>query len=294
MPDPLIRPSIKELGKSLLKKLHKDPDDVTEEEILQIVDIGEEAGAIESTEKELIENIFDFNNHSAEDVMTHRTNVSAVSLEDDRDTILSLIKETGLSRFPVYGEDMDDIVGILNARNFLLNCLEPDPKPLADLLRPAYFVPETLQADVLFRDMQKKKVHMAVVVDEYGGMSGIVTMEDLLEEIVGNIYDEFDPQAPTPVVRLDENLWRIDGTASMEDISDALEIDLPLDDEFDTLGGLVFSALTFIPEDGSTPEVDVSGLHIRVEKFEEHRVVSALVSRIPEPSVPEEISESDE
>ena len=187
MPDPLIRPSIKELGKSLLKKLHKDPDDVTEEEILQIVDIGEEAGAIESTEKELIENIFDFNNHSAEDVMTHRTNVSAVSLEDDRDTILSLIKETGLSRFPVYGEDMDDIVGILNARNFLLNCLEPDPKPLADLLRPAYFVPETLQADVLFRDMQKKKVHMAVVVDEYGGMSGIVTMEDLLEEIVGNI-----------------------------------------------------------------------------------------------------------
>lgn len=294
MPDPLIRPSIKELGKSLLKKLHKDPDDVTEEEILQIVDIGEEAGAIESTEKELIENIFDFNNHSAEDVMTHRTNVSAVSLEDDRDTILSLIKETGLSRFPVYGEDMDDIVGILNARNFLLNCLEPDPKPLADLLRPAYFVPETLQADVLFRDMQKKKVHMAVVVDEYGGMSGIVTMEDLLEEIVGNIYDEFDPQAPTPVVRLDENLWRIDGTASMEDISEALEIDLPLDDEFDTLGGLVFSALTFIPEDGSTPEVDVSGLHIRVEKFEEHRVVSALVSRIPEPSVPEEISESDE
>lgn len=294
MPDPLIRPSIKELGKSLLKKLHKDPDDVTEEEILQIVDIGEEAGAIESTEKELIENIFDFNNHSAEDVMTHRTNVSAVSLEDDRDTILSLIKETGLSRFPVYGEDMDDIVGILNARNFLLNCLEPDPKPLADLLRPAYFVPETLQADVLFRDMQKKKVHMAVVVDEYGGMSGIVTMEDLLEEIVGNIYDEFDPQAPTPVVRLDENLWRIDGTASMEDISEALEIDLPLDDEFDTLGGLVFSALTFIPEDGSTPEVDVSGLHIRVEKFEEHRVVSALVSRIPESSVPEEISESDE
>ena len=142
--------------------------------------------------------------------------------------------------------------------------------------------------------MQKKKVHMAVVVDEYGGMSGIVTMEDLLEEIVGNIYDEFDPQAPTPVVRLDENLWRIDGTASMEDISEALEIDLPLDDEFDTLGGLVFSALTFIPEDGSTPEVDVSGLHIRVEKFEEHRVVSALVSRIPEPSVPEEISESDE
>lgn len=291
MPDPLIRPSIKTLGKSLLKKLHKDPDDVTEEEILQIVDIGEEAGAIESAEKELIENIFDFNNHSAEDVMTHRTNVSAISLEDDRETILSLIRKTGLSRYPVYGEDMDDIIGILNARNFLLNCLEKDPKPLRDLLRPAYFVPETLQADVLFRDMQKKKVHMAVVVDEYGGMSGIVTMEDLLEEIVGNIYDEFDPQATAPVTRLEDNLWRIDGAASLEDISEALEIDLPEEEEFETLGGLVFSVLTFIPEDGSTPEVDAAGLHIKVEKFEDHRVVFALVSKNPE-EPPEEESDT--
>ncbi len=294
MPDPLIRPSIKDLGKSLLKKLHKDPDDVTEEEILQIVDIGEEAGAIESTEKELIENIFDFNNHSAEDVMTHRTNVSAISIDDDRDTILSMIRETGLSRYPVYGEDMDDIIGILNARNFLLNCLDLNPKPLRDLLRPAYFVPETLQADILFRDMQKKKVHMAIVVDEYGGMSGVVTMEDLLEEIVGNIYDEFDPQATTPVVRLEDNLWRIAGAATLEEVAEAMEIELPLDDEFDTLGGLVFSALTFIPDDGSTPEVDVAGLHIRVEKFEDHHVVSALVSKNPEESVKEPSTEEAE
>lgn len=266
----------------MLRKLHKEPDDVTEEEILQIVDIGEEAGNIESAEKELIENIFDFNNHSAEDVMTHRTNVSAISADSDRETVLSLIRETGLSRYPVYGEDMDDIIGILNARNFLLNCLEKDPKPLRDLLRPAYFVPETIQADVLFRDMQKKKVHMAVVVDEYGGVSGIVTMEDLLEEIVGNIYDEFDPQTPAQIVRLEDNLWRIDGAAPLEEIAEALDADLPLDDEFETLGGLVFSALTFIPDDGSTPEVDVAGLHISVEKFEEHHVVSALVSLLPQ------------
>mgnify|MGYP003299900361 CR=1 FL=1 len=283
MPDPGIRPSLKNFGKGLFKKFRLGPEEVTEEEILQIVDIGEEAGAIESAEKELIENIFNFNNRSAEEVMTHRTNVYSIALDDDRDTILALIRETGLSRFPVYGEDMDDIIGTLTARHYLLNCLSDKPLPLRDLVRPAYFVPETLQADVLFRDMQKKKVHMAIVIDEYGGMSGIVTMEDLLEEIVGNIYDEFDPATVTPVEKLEENLWRVSGSATLEEVSEALDTPLTLSDEFDTLGGLVFSVLTSIPEDGSTPEVDADGLHIQVEKMEDHHVVSALVRILPSP-----------
>ena len=145
-------------------------------------------------------------------------------------------------------------------------------------------MPETVQADALFRDMQKKKIHMAIVVDEYGGMSGIVTMEDLLEEIVGNIYDETDREAVAEIVPLTEDTWRISGSAPLEDVAEALDISLPLEEEYDTLGGLIFSQFTTIPQDGATPEVDAFGLHIQVEKIEDHRVESALVTKLPEES----------
>lgn len=266
----------------------EDADDVTEEDIRLLVDCGEEAGAIEETEKELIENIFEFNNRTAEDVMTHRTDVVALWIGDDRDTVVKTILETGYSRFPVYDRDMDDIIGILNIRDFLLNSHAERPLPMRALLREPFFVPGTVQADALFRDMQKRKVHMAVVVDEYGGVSGVVTMEDLLEEIVGNIYDEFDRHAEAQIVQLDENLWRIPGAAPLEEVMEALGVRLDTEEDYDTLGGLVFDQLTTIPEDGSHPEVDVEGLHIRVERMAEHRVESALVSLIPPEDVREE------
>ena len=176
---------------------HAETEEVTEQEIRMLVDIGEEAGAIESAEREMIENIFEFNNQSAEDIMIHRTDVTSLWVEDPPETVLETIRTTGLSRFPVYDRNTDDIIGILNTRDYLLELREKQPRPLRALLREAYFVPETVQADALFRDMQKRKNHIAIVVDEYGGLSGIVTMEDLLEEIVGNIYDETDPAAET-------------------------------------------------------------------------------------------------
>ena len=253
---------------------------VSEDEIRMMVDLGEERGAIESTEKELIENIFDFNNTTAEDVMIHRTDMTLVWLEDTAEEVLGLIRESGLSRFPVCHEDADDIIGILNTRDYLLNAQLPKPRPLRSLLRPAYFVPESVRTDVLFRDMQSKKVHMAIVVDEYGGTSGLVTMEDLLEEIVGNIYDEFDPQEAQEIIPLGENLWRVAGSAGLEAVGEALDLHLPEETEFDTLGGLVFAQLSVIPEDGSRFEVDALGLHIRVEDFTDHRVEWALVSRL--------------
>ena len=259
---------------------HAEQEEVTEEEIRMMVDMGGETGAIEETEKEMIENLFEFNNRTAEDVMTHRTNVTSLWVGADTDTILQTIRESGLSRFPVYDEDMDDIVGTLNARSFLLNTAMGSPRSVREMLHEAYFVPETVQADQLFRNMQMKKVHMAVVLDEYGGMSGIVTMEDLLEEIVGNIYDEFDPQAEAEIVKLSEDTWRISGAAPLEDVAEALDIGLPLEEEYDTLGGLIFNQFTTIPQDGSTPEVDVEGLHIQVEKIEDHRVESALVTKL--------------
>ena len=270
----------------LLRLMGIDPnaeaEEVTEEDIRALVDMGEESGAIEEAEKEMIENIFEFNNLTAENVMTHRTDVTAIWVDEEWDVILQTIRETGLSRFPVYNEDMDDIIGTLNTRVFLLNMQTEKPRTLREMIREAYFVPSTVQADMLFRNMQMKKIHMAIVVDEYGGMAGIVTMEDLLEEIVGNIYDEFDPQTEAEIARVSDDTWRISGQAALADVADALAVELPTDEDYDTLGGLIFSHFTLIPEDGSQPEVDCHGLHIVVEKIEDHRVETALVTKLPE------------
>ena len=291
----VFRPAIWVLSKSshaTLRLLGIDPSDVEEEvsedEILMMVDIGEETGAIETSEKELIENIFEFNNNTAEDVMIHRTDMVMVWVEDQAEEILRTIEESGLSRFPVYDENADDIVGVLSTRDYLFNTHRKEPKAFRDLLRPAYFVPESVRTDVLFRDMQSKKVHMAIVVDEYGGTSGLVTMEDLLEEIVGNIYDEFDPQDEQDITRLEDNLWRVAGSAELELLAEELDVDLPEEEEYDTLGGLIFSQLSVIPEDGSQLEMDVCGLHVKVEELADRRVEWALVSKLELPVAEEE------
>lgn len=259
---------------------HADEENVSESEIRMMVDLGEEKGTIETSEKELIENIFEFNNMTAEDVMIHRTDMVVIWIGDSDVEIIKTIEESGLSRFPVYDEDADDIIGTLSTRDYLLNIRISSPKPLKEIIRPAYFVPESVRTDVLFRDMQSKKVHMAIVVDEYGGTSGLVTMEDLLEEIVGNIYDEFDLPDEQEITPVEENLWRVAGSAELEDVSKVLNIDLPESEEYETLGGLVFAQLSVIPEDGSKLTVDACGLHIQVEEIVDHRVEWALVSKL--------------
>ena len=269
-------------------------EEVTEEEIRMMVDIGSESGAIEQDERTMIENIFEFNNTTAADVMVHRMDVVALQADAPDEVILQVLRESGLSRFPVYGDDIDDIVGILNIRDFLLNKMQPTPKPTRQLLRKPYLVPETVAADTLFNNMQTQKVHMAIVVDEYGGMSGIVTMEDLLEEIVGNIYDEFDPNEDVEIEKLEDNLWRVTGTVELETLAEALEVELPLDEDFDTLGGLVFNAFPRIPEDGSTPEVTLHGLHIQVELINDHRIEKALVSKVAEDTEDDEAANEEE
>jgi len=278
------------LYKPIMRMIHKE-EEVSEDEIMALVEEGEESGAIESSEKELIENIFEFNNTTAEDVMVHRTDMVMLSLQDSEEEIVETIRTSGLSRFPVCKDRADDVMGILATREYLLNARLDEPKPLEQLLRPAYFVPETVRADVLFRDMQSRKTHMALVVDEYGGISGLVTMEDLLEEIVGNIYDEFDPQDEQQIIRLEENLWKAAGAAELEELAQAMGLELPEDEEderdYDTVGGLVFAQLDVIPEDGSRPVVEALGLRVRVEELTDRRVEWALVEKL-EPVAAEE------
>ena len=273
------------LWRPVLRLLHRK-DQVSEDNIMAMVEEGEESGAIRSNEKEFIENVLDFDNTTAKDVMVHRTDMVTLSADAEEGEILEAIRQSGLSRFPVYGEDADDIVGILSTRDYLLNFHQPDPLPLKELLRPAYFVPETVGADVLFHDMQTKKTHLALVVDEYGGTSGLVTLEDLLEELVGNIYDEFDPQEEQEIIQLEGDRWRVSGSADLEELAEAMGFALPEDEErdYDTLGGLVFSQLSVIPEDGSRPVVEALGLRIQVEELCERRVEWALVEKLtPDP-----------
>ena len=261
----------------------EDTEDVSESQIRMMVDIGEEKGAIESTERDLIENIFEFNNVTAFDAMIHRTDMVVIYEEDTDEEILKTIKESGLSRFPVCGEDVDDILGILRTREYLINSLAENPKPLRDIIAPAYFVPETVKADVLFRDMQAKKVQFAIVLDEFGGTSGLVTMEDLVEEVFGNIYDEFDLHEDLPLEKIGDNLWRAAGTLELETLFEELEMPYEESEDYSTLGGLVFSQFSVIPADGTNPETDVMGLHIRVEELREHRIEWTTISKLPDP-----------
>ncbi|MCR4886681.1 MAG: hemolysin family protein [Clostridiales bacterium] len=287
------------LARGLVRLFGVDPsagdEQVTEEEIRALVDKGGEKGVIESDEKEMINNVFEFGDLTAADCMTHRTDVTALWIRDDEETIRKVIKESGLSRFPVYDEDIDDIVGILSTREYLLNAGEKNPKPLKALLREAYFVPETVPTDVLLRNMQHAKTHIAIVVDEYGGMSGIVTMEDLLEEIVGNIYDEFDPAAESEIQPLPDGSFRVSGTADLDSVSEAIGAELPHDEDYDTLGGLIFSRFSTIPQDGTKPELtlyltpdgekpeegEAARLHIQVESIEDRRIEWARIRVIP-------------
>lgn len=266
----------------MLRLLGIDPEDdedaVSEEGIRMMMDLGEEQGAIQSDEKTLIENVFDFNDLTAEEVMVHRTDMVTLSIDDSDETILQTIRTSGLSRFPVCGEDVDDVLGILSTRTYLLNRSSPSPKPLRELLGKPYFVPDSVRAHKLFRDLQSKKVHMAIVVDEYGGTAGLLTLEDLLEEIVGNIYDEFDPQEDQNIIQLGENLWRVAGSTELDELSETLGVSFPEDEEAETLGGLVFEQFSVIPEDGSHPEVQVYGMSIRVELLQERRIEWALLS----------------
>ena len=265
----------------------------SEEDIRLMVENSGEQGAIAQEEQKWIENVFDFGDRVASDVMTPEPDVSAFSLDEESDVILETIQKTGLSRYPVYEDNINDVRGVLNARDFLLNLQRQNPCPLESLLRPAYFVPENVHADRLFRDMQAQKHHLAIVVDEYGGTAGIVTIEDLLEEIVGNIYDEFDPEEPMPIQQISDGVWRVEGACGWRNwptcwTSTCGRCRL----RYRQRHGHELPALH--PEDGAQFTVETNGLRIRVENVQDRKVDSALVEKLqPEPAAEDERDEGD-
>lgn len=269
---------------AILKLIHISPEDqpeqVTEEEIRMMVDIGEENGAIESDEKRMIENVFEFNNTTAAEVMTHRTELVALEIDTPPDEVERVLLSCGFSRVPVYRNDIDDIVGMLHFREYLSAKLKGEAAPdIRKLLKPVYFAPGTMRANILFRNMQSRKFGMAVILDEFGGTSGIVSVEDLLEEIVGSLYDEYD-EPEVEIEEVAENEWRIGGSMRLDEIARKLDILLP-EEEYDTIGGLVFGELNAIPTVGAVVELPEAGVTIRVVSVDERRVEQVLLTRQP-------------
>lgn len=269
-------------------KTEAEDEQVSEDDIRMMVDVGGESGSIEEDEKEMIQNIFEFNDIAISEIMTRVSDVHAISIEDSEEDILRIIKESGNSRFPVYKDDINDIIGILNSREFLINLNDENGKSVRDMLRKPYFVPETIKADQLFSDMQKNKVHISIVIDEYGETRGIVTLEDLLEEIVGNIYDEYDAAEAPAIEPLPDGRWKVQGTLSIEDLNDELGIHITDDRDYDTVGGMIFSCLHTIPEDGKQFTVEVNGLKITVTRVEDKRIIEAIVEKTEKESEDEE------
>ena len=281
----LLSVSVNGVLRLLHMKVEAEEENVTEDEIRMMVDLGGEKGAIDEDEQEWIQNVFDFGDSSVRESMTPRSDMDALDIESTDGEILEMIQETGRSRFPVYEESVDTILGILNVRDYLLDRNAGKNTALKDLLRPAYFVPETMKADNLFKEMQKEKAHIAVVVDEYGGTAGLVTMEDLLEEIVGNIQDEFDNEDEDLVAT--EDGFVAAGSADLEEVFEAFGLEPPDEDEdgeadFDTVGGLIIDRLGRIPAAGEDVTLEYGGLEFTVLEVEDRRVGKVKCTRAPE------------
>lgn len=249
----------------------QDEETVTEEEIRMMIDVGEEKGSIEEDEKELINNVFEFNDKTVSEAMIHRTEIYGIDVKSNIEDILSELKEYKYSRIPVYDETIDNIVGVLFIKDLLAYAYTKKEVKIKKLMRPAYFVSETKPINELFKEMQKNKHQLAIVLDEYGGTAGIITMEDVLEELVGNIFDEYD-DVEKDYEKIDENTFLIDGSVSIYDLRKILGVDIP-EGDYDTLSGYLIELLGRIPEDDEKPEIETEKVTYKIEEYEERRIL---------------------
>lgn len=243
---------------------------VTEEEIKMMVNQGEEKGSIEENEKELINNVFEFNDIIASEIMTYRTDIYAIEMNEDIYGILDEIDEYKYSRIPVYEETIDDIKGILFLKDILKLVSTRKEFKIADIMREAYFVPESKPIDEIFEELQANKMQMAIVVDEYGGTAGLLTMEDILEELVGNIFDEYD-DVEVEYKRLDDNTYLIDGSVSLYEMKKILDIELP-EGDYETLSGYLIEKLGRLPEEDEHQVIEDEHLTYKIEEYEDRRI----------------------
>jgi magnesium and cobalt exporter, CNNM family len=268
---------------------------VSEGDIRSMAEVGSEEGSIEEEEKELIHSIFEFGDTIVREVMVPRPDI--ICIEDDKTLrdVQALVLTHGTSRIPVYDadEDLDDVIGIIFAKD-VLKALHQGKQdlPLAEIVRPARYVPESKKVGVLLREMQQEKFHMALVTDEYGSVTGLVALEDLLEELVGEITDEYDREE-TEIQEVGPGIYRVNGKASIDDVNEELEAELP-DEEWDTIAGLVLDLFGRIPDEGE--EIALEGLRFRAEEVIGRRIAKVLITRAPsgdDDPIPAEVGETE-
>lgn len=247
-----------------------EEETVTEEEIRMMIDVGEEKGSIKEEEKELINNVFEFNDKTVSEIMTHRKDIFALELSDNIVERLDELDEYKYSRIPVYDETIDEIKGIIYIKDLLKQIAINKDIKIKDIMRDAYFVSENKLINELFKDLQKNKKQLAIVLDEYGGTAGIVSMEDILEELVGNIFDEYD-EIENDYEKIDENTYIIAGHVSITDLKKILDVEIP-EGEYDTLSGYLTELLGRIPEDGEKPVLETNEVTYKIEDYEDKRI----------------------
>ncbi len=272
----------------------KEEDTVTEEEIMMMSDAGAEKGTIDEDENRIIKNVFAFDDMTAEQVCTHRTDVSVLWSSDPIETWEETIHRTRHSVFPICGDSVDNVIGILNAKDYFRLDDKSRENIMAKAVREPYFVHETMKADSLFAQMKKKGAdHFAVVVDEYGGMTGIITVTDLVEELVGDFDDDELGESAAEFEQLSEDQWNIPGITPLSDVCEELDIILPAD-KFDTFGGYVIAELGEIPKDGANPRLECGGLIIDVVEMRHHRVELCRVTKVKADEKSSDDAEKDE
>lgn len=279
---------------NLISKLfgvgEQEEETVTEEEIKMMVDQGEEKGVIEETEKEIINNVFALNDIIASEIMMHRTDIFAIEINENVYELLDKIDDYKYSRIPVYEETIDNIKGILYLKDILKLVSTRKEFKIADILREAYFVPESKPIDEIFKELQGNKMQMAIVVDEYGGTAGLLTMEDILEELVGNILDEYDEEE-FEYKQLDENTYLMEGSLSLYEIKKILDIELP-EGDYETLSGYLVEQLGKLPEEQEHPVIEDEKLTYRIEYVEDKRIKWVKVCK-NQPEVPQKEEEKE-
>lgn len=264
----------------LLRLMRINPDEedeeISEEEIRMMLVTGKQQGVFDQDETEIIENVFAFDDIAIEQICTHRMDVEWLCSMDTPKDWEDEIFASGHRFYPVCGENVDDIIGVLDTKDYFQLKHQKEEYLMEHVVEKPYFVPETMKANVLFRKMKAEGIWFAVVIDEYGGMTGIVTLYDLIEELVGDIREEDEEPEAEDIVRINEGEWEIQGTADLEDVANALHMELPLD-IYDTFGGYLCGVVGRIPEDGETFDVEIEGYTVKVEKTENRRIVSARV-----------------
>ena len=269
---------------AILRLMGIDPnsedEEISEEEIRLMVDAGSEKGAIDEDEKELIQNVFEFDDITAGEIATHRTELTLLWTDETVEEWDKTIREVRHSIYPICDETVDNMIGVLSAKEYLRLEDKSRESIMKNAVQSPYFVPEHIKLDVLFKNLKARRKHFAVIADEYGGVQGVVTMNDLIEQIIGS-FEEEDLAEEPEIVKLGDNLWRVLGSAPIEDVQEQLGVSFP-EDEYETFGGFVFTELGSVPSDGSVIELNANGLSVRATEIREHRLVRATVSRVIE------------